>query len=160
MLDAKTCTQRYNTTRKVLWDEGINEDVKRQNYRHRRHGRTLKSKTYQGYRQETKIEGLVHRKEQEMTFVRKIALLTEKLLPLRYFQWRGSKDLRSWNISFSELLPELPIPAGVRQRHKPVAIKGQAGQGTLMQVLGFVSLLFSLNSNAGRKGGRDSYRTC
>lgn len=79
---------------KVLRDEAMNEEGRRQIHRHRRQGRTLGSTTYQGYRQETKMEWLVHGEEQEMTFVRKVAFLTEKLLPLRYFKWRGSKDLR------------------------------------------------------------------
>ena len=65
----------------------MNEDGRRQIHRHRRQGRTLRSTTYQGYSKRQKWKDwFMERNEQEMTFVRKVALLTEKLLPLRYFK--------------------------------------------------------------------------
>lgn len=54
----------------------------------------------------------MERNEQEMMFVRKVALLTEKLLSLRYFKQRGSKDSRAGIYPFLKV-PQLPTPAGV-----------------------------------------------
>lgn len=86
-------TGLQHTKEKVLWDEGTNEDGRGQIHRQRRWGTTPRRSTCQDLRQETNRHGL-WRKMSEMMFVRKVALLPEKLLPIRYFKLRGSKDLR------------------------------------------------------------------
>lgn len=68
----------------------MNEDGRWQTYRHRRQGRTLGSMTYQGYRQEAKMDGRTGswRGMDKRTFVGKIALLTDKLLPFKIFEMK------------------------------------------------------------------------
>lgn len=60
----------------------------------------------------------------EIMFVRKVALLSDSLLPLRYFKWRGSKDLRVGIYPFLKV-PQLPPQEEAGGKCLPQWLKGR-----------------------------------